>query len=254
MVSLARLRGAGGWSLWPIIALLTAVSACSHTPARYTGTHKAPATYTVHKGDSLYTIAMRYRLNYRAVASWNGIRSPYTIYPGQRLKLRPPAGSTRGRTTGRSTSRAPAQTAPKASSTKTATRSRPAAPAKAAVSLSWRWPTRGKVVGHYSTAANGRKGIDIAGRSGQPVVAAAAGTVVYSGSGLRGYGRLIIIKHNENYLSAYAHNRKLFVHEGEGVAAGQKIAELGSSGADRPKLHFEIRHNGRPVDPLQYLP
>ncbi len=243
----------GRWCLWAMVSMM-AVSSCGHTPTGYSGTHKAPATYAVRKGDSLYTIAMRYHLNYRRVASWNGIRSPYTIYPGQRLRLRPPAASARGRSSTRSTSKAPAKAAHKTSAGRTGARARSSGTSGPGPGLSWRWPTKGKVVARYSPAVNGRKGIDIAWRSGQPIVAAAAGTVVYSGSGLRGYGRLIIIRHNENYLSAYAHNRKLFVREGEVVAAGQKIAELGSSGTDRPKLHFEIRHNGRPVDPLRYLP
>ncbi|MBA4141583.1 MAG: peptidoglycan DD-metalloendopeptidase family protein [Nitrosospira sp.] len=117
--------------------------------------------------------------------------------------------------------------------------------------VEWIWPTRGRILGGFSEAT---KGIDIAGESGQPVIASAGGKVVYSGSGLRGYGRLIIIKHNNTYLSAYAHNNKILVKEGETVAKGQKIAEMGNTDTDLVKLHFEIRKNGKPVDPLEHLP
>lgn len=238
---------------------MLAVTACGHSPSTHRS-HKAPYSYTVRKGDNLYMISMRYRLNYRKVAAWNGIRSPYTIYPGQKLRLRPPAGSSHGHvTTSRPATSRPASTSSKKSSkpvstTHRNTRSQTSNGPVASAKLGWRWPTRGKVISRFSSSANGKKGIDISGQPGQAVTAAAAGRVVYSGSGLRGYGRLIIINHNENYLSAYAHNRKLFVEEGEVVSSGQKIAELGSSGTDSPKLHFEIRRNGRPVDPLHYLP
>ncbi|MDX1334155.1 MAG: peptidoglycan DD-metalloendopeptidase family protein, partial [Gammaproteobacteria bacterium] len=120
--------------------------------------------------------------------------------------------------------------------------------------IRWGWPTTGKVINSYSASQPGKKGIDIAGKSGQPVVAAAEGKVVYSGSGLKGYGKLIIIKHNNNYFSAYAHNKKIVVKEGSWVKRGNKIAELGNTGADRTMLHFEIRRNGKPVNPLGYLP
>jgi lipoprotein NlpD len=128
----------------------------------------------------------------------------------------------------------------------------PRPPAAAAPVGDWLWPVDGKVI---STFADGNgKGIDIAGKAGDPVVATAAGKVVYAGSGLRGYGKLVIIKHDDSFLSAYAHNRQLLVNEGQSVSKGQKIAELGNTDADRPKLHFEIRRQGKPVDPLKYLP
>jgi lipoprotein NlpD len=119
--------------------------------------------------------------------------------------------------------------------------------------IEWVWPAKGKVVGSFSETAN-LKGIDIAGNAGQPVVASAAGTVVYAGTGLRGYGKLIIVKHNKTYLSAYAHNRDILVKEGEKVAKGQKIAEMGNTDASEVKLHFEIRRQGKPMDPTRYLP
>ncbi len=120
--------------------------------------------------------------------------------------------------------------------------------------IQWRWPTQGELIQRFSTSDLTRQGIGIGGRAGQAVVAAADGEVVYSGSGLRGYGELIIVKHSPEYLSAYAHNRKRLVNEGQRVRAGQPIAELGRTGADRDKLHFEIRRGGKPVDPLGYLP
>lgn len=131
---------------------------------------------------------------------------------------------------------------------------KPAAVSAAEQELSWKWPTQGQVTERFSSSDDTRKGIDISGRLGQPVIASAPGRVVYSGSGLRGYGQLIIIKHNERFLSAYAHNRKLLVKEGQAVSAGQSIAEMGSSGADEVKLHFEIRRDGKPIDPLAFLP
>jgi lipoprotein NlpD len=119
--------------------------------------------------------------------------------------------------------------------------------------LGWVWPASGKLVTGFSDTAN-LKGIDIAGKAGQPVVASAAGKVVYAGSGLRGYGKLIIIKHNKSYLSAYAHNKEILVKEGQQVTRGQKIAEMGNTDADQNKLHFEIRRLGKPMDPLKFLP
>jgi lipoprotein NlpD len=118
----------------------------------------------------------------------------------------------------------------------------------------WAWPAEGAVIGRYSSNSSLNKGIDIAGDLGQPVLAASDGTVVYAGSGLRGYGELLIIKHSDTYVSAYGHNRRLLVREGQKVKAGQVIAEMGSTGTDRVKLHFEIRRNGKPVNPLSYLP
>lgn len=118
--------------------------------------------------------------------------------------------------------------------------------------MPWIWPANGKVLGQFSES--GSKGIDIGGKAGDPVIAAGDGKVVYSGTGLRGYGMLIIVKHNATFLSAYAHNQKLLVKEGQTVSKGQKIAEMGNSDADQVKLHFEVRRQGKPVDPLKYLP
>ncbi len=151
---------------------------------------------------------------------------------------------------------APAQPATAvASAAPAAAAAKPAAPAMGSDDdrLDWMWPAKGKVVATFSEAST-LKGIDIAGTAGQPVVASAAGKVVYAGSGLRGYGQLVIIKHNEMYLTAYAHNSKIVVKEGDMVARGAKIAEMGNSDADQVKLHFEIRRQGKPMDPQKYLP
>lgn len=129
---------------------------------------------------------------------------------------------------------------------------KPAEPAAGGDEFVWIWPASGKMVGTFSEGAS--KGVDIAGKAGDPVVSAGDGKVVYSGTGLRGYGKLVIVKHNNTYLSAYAHNQNVLVKEGQAVTKGQKIAEMGSTDADQVKLHFEVRRQGKPVDPLKYLP
>jgi lipoprotein NlpD len=238
-----------------------------------------PAYYQVRKGDTLYAISWRFGVDYRVIARWNRIRYPYLIYPGQSLRLSPPPASRqRQKKATVNKKKAPVKSpavAKKAGSagrepapgaagaaTKPRQRSRPASAAKRqknsqpapAGKLSWQWPTKGRVQQSYATPDGSRKGIQIAGESGQAVVAAEAGKVVYAGSGLIGYGRLIIVKHNKNYLSAYGHNRKLLVREGGVVTKGQPVAEMGSNGTGEPMLHFEIRRNGKPVDPLKLLP
>lgn len=204
---------------------------------------KYGATHVVQRGDNVYRIATNNGITPLDLALWNRIPPPYTIYPGQRLRLypggpvaaRPPAGSPSTGTRPQATPSPPA-----------------AAPAKAP--FSWRWPTAGQVIGDYRAGDPTRQGIDIAGSSGQAIHAAADGTVVYSGSGLVGYGELVIVKHDEQWLTAYGHNRARLVNEGQIVKAGQQIAEMGRTGAARDMLHFEIRYNGKPVDPAQYLP
>ena len=198
-------------------------------------TVSAPDAIKVRKGDSLSLIAERYGVSTRQLASINGLKSPYIIHPGQTLKLK--AGKVY-------------RSAPAATPQKTTTASLPLDNSR----ISWQWPVRGKLITTFKSNKTGRKGIDIAGKEGKTIKAAAPGKVVYSGNGLISYGNLVIIKHNRTYLSAYAHNRKLLVKEGESIKAGQKIAELGMTGADSPRLHFEIRKNGKPVNPLKYLP
>jgi len=238
----------------------------------------ADGNYYVRRGDTLYAIAFSYGLDAMEVAKLNGISSPYTIYPGQKLKLMSPGGSRgSGRTAGveikplkapaPATTRTvetpkPASTESAATTTTTAkTTTRPTAPGTApAVASSaknpgdWKWPTEGRVLRGFVAGDPARNGLDIAGKEGQPVTASAAGQVVYSGNGLIGYGELIIVKHSEDMLSAYAHNRVRLVKEGDEVWAGQKIAEMGRNSSDEQLLHFEIRRLGKPVNPLNYLP
>ena len=225
-----------------------------------------PAYYTVRKGDTLYSISWRYGMDYKDVARINGIRSPYTIYVGQKIRFNTSTRSVSTSTTSTQTTKTkpdkPAPTPKPSSVTKpsTASTSKPVASTTAPQAfvgnqnLQWRWPTRGRVVSTYSNSNPGRKGIDIAGSAGQPIYAAASGKVVYSGSGLPRYGNLLIIKHNDVYLSAYAHNDQLLVKEGEVVKSGQNIATMGRTGAQRDQLHFEIRRNGKPIDPIRFLP
>lgn len=212
--------------------------------------------YRVKKGDTLYSIAFRYGRDWKELAAANGIAAPYTIKPGQVINF----GKTAGRTAVASKPKQPAKpTASRSTAvaskpaTKPATPPPPAAQPKVAGGR-WNWPANGTVVSRFSSSTSLNKGIDIAGSLGQPVVAAAKGTVVYAGSDLRGYGELVIIKHDDTFISAYGHNRRLLVNEGQQVTAGQQIAEMGATGTDQVKLHFEIRRQGSPVDPLQYLP
>ena len=204
-------------------------------------------------GDTLYSISWESGRDYRDVARWNNISPPYIIMPGQKLRLYPPPESERTRRPARNSSSSPkpTYTRKKTGPEKTVTPDRglPASTKR----LAWMWPTEGTILDRYS-ASGSNKGIDIAGRKGQPILAAAAGQVVYEGGGLRGYGQLIIIKHNADFLSAYAHCDKIYVKEGNVIKRGQRIADMGSSGADRVKLHFEIRYRGAPVDPQSYLP
>jgi lipoprotein NlpD len=231
--------------------------------------------HLVERGETLYSIGWMYGYDYRQVAQWNGIESPYYLHPGQRLRVAPPVeGSTAPLQEYRpaKTSRAPApvveavkKSAPAKAEKRVRTPASSAtvvAKAKATVEKRfhyqtprWRWPVRDvRILRTFSSRDPARQGLDIAGELDAPVYASAAGRVVYAGSGLVRYGQLIIVKHNEKYLSAYAHNHKLHVREGDAVKAGQQIAGMGRTGASRVKLHFEIRRNGKPVDPLRYLP
>lgn len=245
--------------------------------------------YKVQRGETLYSISWRYSLDHKLLAWWNKIPPPFTIYPGQRIYLSPPPGvsyyPTRPRVTVAQRPRLQQTYPPRKPSVqrlptdipdvrlpspntpvqKPMPTHTPKPPAKkpqipaakpwvGVKNIRWHWPTRGRVVRRFSESQGGKQGIDIRGRPGQTVTATAGGKIVYSGNGLKGYGELVIIKHNETFLSAYAHNRKRSVKEGAIVDAGQKIAELGNTGTSIPVLHFEIRENGKPVDPLKYLP
>lgn len=206
---------------------------------------KAPISYKVKKGDTLYSISWQYGMDYKSLAKINNIRPPYKIFVGQTLRFKTASTTVKAQTKTQVSSK-------KSITTKTV--KKPISPVSSNKKLTWRWPTKGKIISTYSKSAAGRKGIDITGTSGQSVIAAASGKVVYSGSGLPRYGNLLIIKHNDVYLSAYAHNKTLLVKDGQQVKSGQKIALLGRTGTQRNQLHFEIRRNGKPVDPLRFLP
>ena len=257
--------------------------------------------HLVARGDTVYSIAWRHGVDYRELAQFNSIRDPFTIHPGQRLRVpgpddvvapasntgaaaAEPAGPAVVSTRGTGTHDAPLPKPvplPEPSSIAKATPPAPAkvpaskAPAKpqrrvgpetaaptpsaepplatrVAAGLSWTRPTRGKAVGGFGRGGN--KGIDIEGEFEQPIRAASRGRVVYAGSGLVGYGKLVIVKHNSRLLSAYAHNERLHVKEGDDVKSGQHIADMGRSAKGRTMLHLEIRRDGKPVDPLRYLP
>ena len=223
---------------------------------------QVPATYVVVPGDTLFGIAWRHGLKYEELARYNTIPHPYIIRPGQVLRLRPVVAAN-GRA---SLVRKPSVDAVNGTKekvklvgggrkvNKTPTASRNSSENSRLGAPIWRWPVSGALLLSFQGASGMSKGIDLAGKLGEPVMAAAAGQVVYAGSGLRGYGKLLIIKHSEIFLSAYAHNNNLLVKEGETVKVGQQIADMGSTGTDRVKLHFEIRRDGTPVDPLFYLP
>lgn len=233
-----------------------------------------PDVHRVRQGDTLFSVAFLYGYTLEELAAWNRLSAPYNIYKGQQLRLTAPSKSTARKTESKVSK--PKNPPPKSSRPKTRysakvitkkpsrvpqsrastaqTASNRQSPAPSGTSMEWSWPAGGRVIRGFDSKSAGKKGIDIAGKTGESVRAAAAGKVVYSGSGLSGYGRLIIIKHNKNFLSAYAHNRKLIATEGQWVEKGELIAQMGSSGTDRTQLHFEIRKQGRPVDPLRYLP
>jgi len=310
---------------WLLAVALLALSACSTVvvePATgQGGRHAIPVvvhtpvpggSYAVVRGDTLYSIAFRKGVDFRDLAKWNGIAAPYTIWPGQHLRLSSPPGGVPSSHAAVATTEktkpmpaaaapaapvfesvpAPASAPPASPHASTATGSAtaqtvhaptvatapatavstevpvagepkaavpPPAPAvasggsRAAGGVSWHWPADGQIIKRF-TPGDAVPGIEIAGKAGDPVRAAADGVVVYSGNGLVGYGELVIIKHNDSLLSAYGHNSKRLVKEGQRVSAGQQIAEMGSSGASRVELGFQIRKDGNPVDPLNYLP
>ena len=216
-----------------------------------------PGYYTVKPGDTLIRIGLDHGQGAKDIARWNALENPNRIEVGQVLRVEPPVavaatGVVTRPVTQSSVTPLAAASAPAAALTPaTASVSKPAA-AAGDDEINWIWPTSGPVLSGFDEVKN--KGLDIGGTAGEPVLAAADGRVVYVGAGLRGYGNLIILKHNNTYLTAYAHNQSLLVKEDQSVKKGQKIAEMGSSDTDRVKLHFEVRRQGKPVDPAKYLP
>jgi lipoprotein NlpD len=207
-----------------------------------------PSHHKVLSGDTLYSISWNYNLDYKKVGRWNNIKAPYVIHPGQSIRLTAPltkktVAKKTVPATKKSTERKPVVAKKSSNKNESVNNIR---------NINWQWPTMGKLI--KSNSPISKKGLDIAGKKGQFIKASASGTVVYSGSGLLGYGRLIIIKHNETYLSAYAHNSVLMVKEGDSVSSGQKIAKMGQDSNGQTLLHFEIRKDGKPVEPVNFLP
>lgn len=209
-----------------------------------------PGFYTVKPGDTLIRIGLDHGQSSRDIARWSGVDNPNRIEVGQVLRVVPPAVS--GVVTKPVLSASVTPLVGLASAVPSSAAPTVGAPALADDEIGWIWPSNGVVLAGFDEIKN--KGIDIGGMAGDPVLAAADGRVVYVGAGLRGYGNLIILKHNSTYLTAYAHNQTLLIKEDQAVRKGQKIAEMGASDSDRVKLHFEVRRQGKPVDPAKYLP
>lgn len=197
----------------------------------------APGFYRVERGDTVSKIARENRTSVANLKRWNGLTNPDAIEVGQVLRIAPPAGSA---------------SAPESSAAGTAGGAQASSQNKAGPGVTLVWPAQGNIIRGFD--GKNSKGIDIANAAGTPVIAAATGNVVYAGNGLRGYGNMLIIKHDDEYLTAYAHNRVLLVKEGQTVQQGQQIAEMGDTDSDRTMLHFEVRYMGRSTDPARYLP
>lgn len=262
-VNKAPVEDRGGWG---------ASSTTTVDPATLPGAENAgkPGYYTVQPGDTLIRIGLEHGQSWKDIARWSNLTNPNLIEVGQVVRVVPfgvgeadSVASSGSRPVTSSSVEAtplppvtaaplPPASTPVAKPVTQNTAPTPAPVGGDASGLGFVWPASGSVIAGFNDATN--KGVDIAGRAGDPVLAAADGRVVYAGSGLRGYGHLIILKHNNTYLTAYAHNQKLLVKEDQAVKKGQKIAEMGSSDADRVKLHFEVRRQGKPVDPSRYLP
>lgn len=247
-----------------LMVLLTQITSCGHkgiyAKGYYSGrdVEKPVEVHVINKGETLYSLAWQYGYDYREVANWNEIAPPYTIYPGQKLRVKPTLAERRmakNTVNKRVLRRAPGKAEQLSPTINTRPKRDPVhTQPKMGKKIVWTWPAKGKIITKFSRTDPGRKGIDISGKQGQAIYAAATGTVVYSGSGLRGYGKLIIVKHDDTYFSAYAHNQMIRVKEGQSVKKGEQIADMGNTGTDRIKLHFEIRRDGVPVNPFYYMP
>jgi lipoprotein NlpD len=268
-------------SLGALLVCFVLLASCTSTQQIYVSRRDArAAVHVVQRGETLSKIAWQHRVDPQELASWNGIQDPDALRVGQRLRLVPPRGYVAAAPAPTSSASTPPSTPPRAattprsspSATTPAARStpppstrpsaspptrsspapqRPAAPA--AAPILWSWPTDGSIVSRFGADGSVGSGLSIGGREGQPVRAAAAGRVVYAGGGLIGYGQLVIIKHDETFLSAYGHNSELLVTQGQDVARGATIALMGNGPNRQPRLHFEIRRNGVPVNPLLFV-
>jgi lipoprotein NlpD len=218
-----------------VVCLVMLLASCGST-SRW---QDAPREHIVRKGETLFSIAWRYGENPGDLARWNRLGDGSLIYPGQVLRLTPGGGSGSQTTS----SKRPAQTR----------EPRPLPDIPAQPAPKWSWPTKGRISVNFGAKPGSGTGVLINGKAGQPIHAAASGRVVYAGGGLIGYGQLIILKHNDTYLSAYGYNASLLVKEGDQIKKGQKIATMGEGPERKPRLHFEIRRNGRPVNPRRYL-
>jgi len=224
------------------LILLATLTACGTPSGSGPAQPSGPGYYTVQKGDTLSSIARKFRRSNSDIIAWNRLSDPNDIKVDQVLRVLPQGAAASGGTS--SGSAADGKARPRSADTT------PAA-SDEKDQIDWGWPASGQ---SSSGSGQGKKGIDIFGQLGQPVLAAAAGKVMYSGSGIRGYGNLVIIKHNSSLLSVYAHNKTIVVKEGQMVSKGQKIAEMGKSDSSAVKLYFEIRRQGKPVDPSRFLP
>ncbi|WP_408160181.1 peptidoglycan DD-metalloendopeptidase family protein [Herbaspirillum lusitanum] len=228
-------------------ALLTVAAACVLTLAGCASTADSEGYYTVQRGDTLYSIGRDFDQSPGDLRAWNRLSNPNDLEVGQRIRVRPPVGVA-ARTAPTRSAKPAAAARPAA---KPASKEKEEAPLAADEKLDWIWPTPGKSA---PSADSYKKGIDIAGSSGQSVLASAAGKVTYAGRGIRGYGNMVILKHTPTLLSVYAHNKTILVKEGQTVTRGQQIAEMGDTDSDKVKLYFEIRRNGKPVNPMGLLP
>jgi len=245
-------------AFWLLLPLLAACTTTAQVPAVSRREARA-AVHVVQRGETLYKIAWQHRVDMQDLAAWNGVTNPDVLRIGQRLRLVPPRGyaAAAPAPTARPppTARQPASRAstPDSRATSTAPPRSATTRAPSTAAPRWSWPTDGHVEAAFGAPGGISSGIGIGGREGQPVRAAAAGRVVYAGGGLIGYGQLVIIKHDETFLSAYGHNSELLVTQGQEVQRGATIALMGQGPGRRPRLHFEIRRNGVPVDPLLFV-